>query len=142
MWQLSTGSHGYGQAYWPKLVKGGVTLAHRLAWRAWKGKIPRGKFVLHRCDNRRCLDWRHLFLGTDQDNCDDKIAKGRGGYGPAHRQAISDALQRNGRAHLTPATVRKIRKATGTNVAIATQFGTSSSAVSHVRNRRSYKWVE
>jgi len=63
---------GYGA------LKGGVTqLAHRAMWRAHHGEIPRGLFVLHRCDVRCCVNPAHLFLGTAQDNTKDMVRKGR-----------------------------------------------------------------
>ena len=51
--------------------------AHRLAWSALKGEIPAGLCVLHRCDNPRCVNVDHLFLGTHLDNVNDCISKGR-----------------------------------------------------------------
>ena len=55
----------------------GVAAAHRVSWEIHNGPIPAGLFVLHRCDNPPCVRPDHLFLGTDQDNSDDKLRKGR-----------------------------------------------------------------
>lgn len=55
------------------------TWAHRCAWRLWRGPIPEGKLVLHHCDNPRCINPDHLYLGTDADNVRDREARGRGG---------------------------------------------------------------
>lgn len=53
-------------------------LAHRLFYTLYsKEFIPRNLLVLHKCDNRICCNPEHLFLGTDKDNHDDKINKGR-----------------------------------------------------------------
>lgn len=52
-------------------------LAHRLAWTEANGPIPDGLCVLHSCDNPRCCNVDHLFLGTQKDNAADMVAKGR-----------------------------------------------------------------
>lgn len=51
--------------------------AHRMAWILIKGEIPDGLCVLHHCDNGKCCNFSHLFLGTIQDNVTDMIKKGR-----------------------------------------------------------------
>lgn len=51
--------------------------AHREAYRRANGEIPEGLLVLHRCDNPLCVEVSHLFVGSQQDNVDDMIAKGR-----------------------------------------------------------------
>ena len=52
--------------------------AHRYAWIVAHGPIAAGMQVLHKCDNPPCDRVDHLFLGTPQDNVDDRRAKGRG----------------------------------------------------------------
>ncbi len=51
--------------------------AHRIAWKLAGKKIPKGKHVLHKCDNRRCVNVDHMFLGDQALNMADKKAKGR-----------------------------------------------------------------
>jgi HNH endonuclease len=51
--------------------------APRVAWILTFGPIPEGQDVLHTCDNPPCVNPVHLFLGTDVDNAQDAIRKGR-----------------------------------------------------------------
>lgn len=64
---------GYGQ-FW---MDGRMFPAHRAAYYLLKEENPREKFVLHRCDNRECVNPDHLWLGTQKDNIQDAITKGR-----------------------------------------------------------------
>ena len=77
-WTGALNTHGYGHMR----VNSRQTPMHRLSWEKANGPIPDGLSVLHKCDNRRCVRPDHLFLGTQADNMQDKIAKGRHRGGP------------------------------------------------------------
>lgn len=67
-----------GKGYGTTTVSGGrLKYAHRIAWEKEKGPVPEGLMVLHTCDTPPCVNVEHLFLGTQKDNMEDKVRKGR-----------------------------------------------------------------
>jgi hypothetical protein len=73
-WTGTCGPSGYGHmSYRSTFCK----KVHRMAWILWMGEVPDGLYVLHHCDNRKCCNPEHLFLGTHKDNMQDMKEKGR-----------------------------------------------------------------
>lgn len=60
----------------------------RLVWEILEGPIPDGMWVLHSCDNTKCISIEHLFLGTPQDNTQDMLKKGRASNGDNSQQEV------------------------------------------------------
>lgn len=73
VWTGATDPGGYGHFG----LNRKTVLAHRISYTIFNGPIPEGMCVCHTCDNRRCIEPKHLFVGTKKDNAQDAVSKGR-----------------------------------------------------------------
>lgn len=132
-WTGPTYPNGYGRisfCSYPETV-------HRVSWIVHVGAISEGQCVLHSCDNRPCFNPKHLFLGTHQDNHDDKIAKGRMRHG--HRCG-----EANSGAKLTWQNVEEIRRrcdAGETTYKLAEELGVSQALVWNVWHGKAWRYA-
>lgn len=77
LWMMARDRKGYG-------TYGGYRkphLAHRMSWEIFRGEIPQGLCVLHKCDVSNCVRPDHLWLGTIQENNRDMRSKRRHAFG-------------------------------------------------------------
>lgn len=124
-WQGAIGSAGYGNIWHQGRVMG----AHRVIYLLIYAD-PGAMLVCHRCDNPRCCNPDHLWLGTNADNQADKSRKRRGTHG-----------ERNTRAKLTEAAAREILTSPAGNVALARKFGVDASTVSRIKHRKTWRYI-
>jgi hypothetical protein len=134
-WLGSKSAAGYGKFMVGRSPDGAwrPSWAHIVSWRLAHGDIPHGLFVCHRCDNPRCVNPEHLFLGTPADNQRDMAAKDRSVFGSKASWA---------RLHESdvPEVIR-LRRAGVSWSQLASHFGVSIRTVRHVVAGRSWKRV-
>lgn len=132
-WTASRQKRGYGFF----AVRRKNQLAHRVAFQLSTAPIPDGLCVLHDCDNPRCCNPKHLFLGTHKDNMRDMVRKGRQGRPPGPPIG-SRAGERSAWNKLTNHDVVAIRELRGREPQRATahRFGVSQGAVSMIQNKK------
>ncbi len=105
--------------------------SNRIAYELHHGARP-DKFVLHHCDNPRCCNPNHLFLGTQTDNCIDMRNKGRG-RGPKGEKNFSHKLKESN--------IPNIRSDTRSASVIAKDYGVTKAAITHAKSRRTWKHI-
>lgn len=115
-----------------EIIVGGRTgkhkLVHRLMYKHFNGVIPEGKLVLHRCDNPPCCNPAHLFLGSHQDNIDDKVKKNR---------AYRSRGEKSGMHKLTTEQVKAIKEDSRSNKEMTIIYGVAKSTISMIRSGKS-----
>jgi len=116
---------------------------HRLSWECSNGPIINGLFCLHKCDNRKCVNPSHLFLGTHQDNDNDRQQKGRTASGiKVHwfgKFGTKAPLHK-----LTEKSVKRIielRKSGRTLLSIAIEFNVSRANIGSIINGKTWPHV-
>jgi hypothetical protein len=127
IWMLACCVIGYGKAC-GSIIGDTHIYAHRLAWTVYKGPIPDGMKVLHRCDIRCCCNPNHLFLGTSSDNSKDMANKGRSLQGERHP-----------RARMTNEMRQEILSSPEPGAVIAKRLGFSHSTINRYRRGTSWK---
>ena len=116
---------GYGRLRQQPAGRSGF--CHRLMYEEMNGRVPSGMFVMHACDNRRCINPEHLRIGTHAENMIDRSRKGR-----------STAM-------LTAGQVLEIRQKNKSGVGqtkLADEYGVSTGTISAICTRKTWKWLK
>lgn len=126
IWRGAVGSTGYGSF----VVANKSQIASRVVYEIFIGPIPRGQFVLHRCDSPLCVRPEHLFLGTHQDNMRDRNAKGR---------AHGASGERNPKAKLSGVDAAEIRASKLPTHALIKSYGVDASTIQRIRSGKLWR---
>ena len=133
LWKAYRDEKGYGQICEGSTSKK-MLKAHRVSYKIHNGPIPVGLKVRHSCDNPPCINPVHLLCGTDQDNMDDKVERGRQARG-----------EKNGWAKLTEEQVTEIRRdyvygsSTYGMPALGWKYSVHPSTIGYIINRKNWK---
>jgi hypothetical protein len=130
-------NHGPNSKGYPLKRIGGnrKKLISHIVWEECFGEIPEGLGVLHKCDTPMCINPEHLFLGTNKDNSDDKIRKGRHKFPPRHPGESCPT------AKLTQDQVLKIISDTRLHKIIAKEYGICKGHVWRLKSRREWRHI-
>lgn len=112
--------NGYGQFR----LNGKTQYAHRAAYTLFNGEIPEGYVVMHSCDNRWCVNPRHLTLGTQADNLIDMTRKGR------HSKTV-----------IPNDHIEVIRNDTRSSYVIAREWGVNPSTIQKIKSGKNRRFV-
>lgn len=130
-WLGAKSKKGYGHITFSENGERRSTGAHRAAYLVFTGDFDRSLHVLHHCDNPSCVNPKHLFLGTNQDNVDDKLKKGRQLREESHP-----------RAKLTKSQVKHIRRALmrgETMQSLSVRFNISHTVIFRIKTNFTWK---
>lgn len=133
-WTGSLDSYGYGQIGIKDI---GLVLVHRLAWVTENDQeIPDGMVVRHTCDNRSCCNPHHLRIGTQAENVQDAVERGRakGARGTSNDSAVlteDDVIE-----------IRKLLKSGLSQTEVAGKYGVVSQTINNIATGYSWGWLE
>lgn len=145
LWTRAVNDRGYGWFHMPGSgAYGRSWAAHRASYLAYRGPIPAGLFVCHRCDTPACVNPNHLWLGDHDANMADRNAKGRLPFGlraGVHTRPDKKRLgSLHGMSRLTDDEAQFILDCTTmSNRSLADRFSVDISVVQKIKARKLWK---
>lgn len=134
-WIGANNGNGYGKFS----IDNKMFFAHRVSYMLFVGHIPDGMLVCHSCDNEKCVNPSHLWLGTNRDNTNDKMKKNR----QSHHTGVKGE---NHWSHkLTEQNIYQIREMIEqgyTHQIIADFFRIDKTTISCIKRGKSWGWLK
>lgn len=139
-WEWKGDLHPNGYAYTTNYETNKKEHVHRVSYRIFKGEIPEGLYVCHRCDNKKCIAPDHLFVGTAKDNMQDAKQKGR----LEHIKLMQPKGEKNASSKLKEIEVREIKKLISEGVkrsTISRKFNVSWTVIDSIKRNKTWRHV-
>lgn len=124
-WQANGFQNEDGYVVWNS--RGVKVTAHRVSHEFFRGAIPKGLEVRHRCDNPPCINPEHLEAGTHSENMIDRSARGRA-KSTLNEKSVRDIRSRFERGESAET--------------LAEKYGVTSSNIYSVVSRKTWRWVD
>lgn len=148
-WQGSADKKGRGRVY----HNGKMKLHHRAVWNILKGEIPHGAFLCHHCDNPKCGNPDHLYVGDHASNTNDMLSRRRAWFQRNPEEARRRGLEigfngkkargeRSPRAKLKDEDVEYIRNSGARIIDMADKLGVSLSTIHRVKSGRGWTHIK
>ncbi len=140
VWRSTIVWNGYGRMWYC----GQGIRAHRMSWMLHRGPIPKGLWVLHKCDNPPCVNPDHLFVGTRSDNMRDAKRKGRAFHPSTDRP---ECLPRGETSHFSKLKEKQVLQIlnllyAGVRVCeIVDLTGIKNQTISNIKNNHTWKHI-
>lgn len=132
-WIGAKDTHGYGHMS----INNRTHRVHRVSYKIFHSEIPNKLHVLHKCDNRNCVNPDHLFLGTNDDNVQDSVTKGR------RRGAIGE---KNCNSKFVVSDIREIRELHKANsytpTELASLYSVATSTIHRIVTRKTWSHID
>lgn len=132
-WSGHRDQHGYPRISHQDAGKRSELIASRVSYELYKGAIPDGMLVRHRCDNPACTNPKHLELGTRKQNSEDMVSRERSAAGSRHGCAKLDEVR--------VLKMREMSAAGNSDAVVSAAFGVSRATAQLIRQRRTWRHI-
>jgi hypothetical protein len=123
-WTACLQRDGYGMFK----INNSMKQAHRVSYQLHNGEFDNTLFVCHKCDNRKCVNPEHLFLGTNLDNMIDMCKKGR--RNPNDKLTNEEVLE-----------IKYLLSIKTKGYIIAEKYNVSTTLISFIKNNKKWKHI-
>lgn len=131
-WDGACDKDGYGVM---GIKRGKQYRVPRVSYTEFVGEIPEGMLVCHKCDNRKCFNPDHLFIGSPRDNTLDMVSKGRKASKRGSGHKMSKLVEKD------VVDIRNARSSGESLASLASRFGVTFQHISNIAKRKTWRHI-